>query len=118
MKEVKEIMLPHGRTDRQTDKVNNRNAITTKIIFLFAVNGFSVQLTVFLAFIKKVSSLLCLLVIHPDIQTDPILFLVAKLLYNLKCLSICKYVRRKRFGKNVIFFAPFQDRRMKFSGIK
>ena len=41
-------------------------------------------------------------------------FLVAKLLYNLKCPS----VRLKRFGGNVIFSAPFQDRRLKFSGIK
>ena len=41
-------------------------------------------------------------------------FLVAKLLNNLKCPSVRPSVRLKRFGRNVIFSAPFQDRRLKF----
>ena len=36
-----------------------------------------------------------------------LVLLVAKLLYNLKCPS-------KRFGGNLIFSAPFQDRPLKF----
>ena len=42
------------------------------------------------------------------------IFKLAKLLHNLKC----PYVLMKRFTGNVIFLAPFQDRRLKFSEIK
>ena len=35
MKEVEKIMFPHGRTDRQTDKINNREAMRKKKNFFF-----------------------------------------------------------------------------------
>ena len=36
-------------------------------------------------------------------------FLVAKLLYNFKC----PFVRKKRYGGNVNFSSPIEDRRLK-----
>ena len=113
-----------GLTERQTDISNYRVALLLKtpdayfyreyghIIFLYSCS--------FLLFPKNVNGVffsghpvyLCIF------NLGQTLLLVAKLLYNSNCPSVCPSVRLRQKGGNVIFSAPIKDRELKFSGIK